>query len=352
MPRVTASELARIAGALFVAYGVPQDQAMIVGDALAQANLAGHDSHGVIRVPEYVRYLESRVLQPNAEIKIVKDNPPLLLVSGNHGFGQVIGRWAMDLAIARAKRTGLLLMGLNHSGHLGRIGDYPAMAVKEGFVSLHFVNTHGGGKLVAPYGGAERRMSANPIAAGIPVQGRTPVIIDISTSAIAGGKVHVAHNRREKLPEAYVLDENGEPTTDPSSFVLGAGALLPFGGHKGYALGLLCDVLAGALCDASCSSPETNRVANAMLSILIDPTVFRDGDGFQLEVSRYLDYLKSSALRPGFSEILYPGEPEIRTAEKRAKEGIEIDDRTWGEITILTAKHGLSVEALSEKPYH
>jgi hydroxycarboxylate dehydrogenase B len=344
MHKTSVSQLTHIARSIFVSYGVPQDQADIVGAALAQANLAGHDSHGVIRVAEYISWLESGMLQPKAEITVVKDTDIITMIRGNYGFGQVIGRWAMDIAIRKAQNNGFALLGINQSGHLGRMGDYPAMVAKEGLVSLHFINTHGGGKLVAPYGGSERRMSANPIAAGIPVLERPPIIIDFSTSSIAGGKVHVAYNRGEKIPEGCVLDRFGELTTEPSDFVLGKGALVHFGGHKGYALSLLCDVLAGALCDASCSSPATDRVANAMFTIVIDPGIFRGKDGFYREVSRYIEYVKSSALRPGFEEILYPGEPEIRTLEKRSAEGIFIDDRTWNEMVAVGLQYGVTID--------
>jgi hydroxycarboxylate dehydrogenase B len=344
VPKTNVSHLTRLATSIFVAYGVPDDQAQIVGEALAQANLAGHDSHGIIRVPEYIDWLKCGVLQPRAEITIVKDTDILTMVRGNHGFGQVIGRWAMDIAIRKARERGVALLGINHSGHLGRMGDYPAMAVREGLISLHFTNTHGGGKLVAPYGGSERRMSANPIAAGVPVVGGSPIIIDFSTSSIAGGKVHVAHNRGVKVPEGCLLDQFGEPTTEPSDFVSGKGALVHFGGHKGYALSFLCDVLAGALCDASCSSPATDRVANAMFTIIIDPGLFRDKDGFHREVNRYIEYLKSSALRPGFEGILYPGEPEMRISEKRSVEGIFIDDQTWNEVIAVAERYGVTID--------
>ena len=345
MPTFTVQQLTQCDESIFNGYGVPQDQSHIVAKALAEANLAGHDSHGVIRVAEYIDWLEQGVLVPKAEISVAQVSDSLTMISGNYGFGQVIGRWAMDIGIKQAHKNGFAIFGLNHCGHLGRAGDYPAMAVREGLLSLHFINTHGGGKLVAPFGGSERRMSANPIAAGIPVEGGPPVIIDFSTAAIAGGKVHVAYNRGTKIPEGCALDRFGEPTTDPTDFVEGHGALLHFGGHKGFALGLLCDVLAGALCGASCSSPAFDRVANAMLTIILDPGIFRDKEGFYEEVSRYLDYLKSSALRPGFEEILYPGEPEIRTAAKRSEKGIVIDDQTWREMVAAGLRYGVRIES-------
>ena len=311
---------------------MPPDQAAIVGRFLARANLVGHDSHGVIRIPEYVGFLDKGHVERTAQLEVVQDAGPLLQLRGNYGFGQVLGTWAMERAIEKARSHGFAVMGLNQSAHLGRIGDWPSMAVAAGFISIHFVNTHGGGKIVAPFGGSDRRMSANPFAAGIPVPGRTPVIVDISTSAIAGGKIHVAYNKGSQIPEGCVIDRNGELTTDPSDFMHGLGALLNFGGHKGFSIGFVCDVLAGALTGAPCSHPDVNRVANAMLTILIDPGTFRDAAGFHAEVARYIDYLKASPPRPGFSEVLYPGEPEARTEKHRTEHGIPIDATTWNEI--------------------
>ncbi len=313
----------------------------MVGRSLARANLLGHDSHGVIRVKEYVAYLDRHDVETRAEITVNKEAGPILQLSGNFGFGQVLGAWAMEKGIAKAKEHGFCLLGLNQSGHLGRIGEWPEMAVAAGLVSVHFVNTHGGGKIVAPFGGAERRMSANPFAAGVPVPGRTSVLIDISTSAIAGGKIHVAYNKGLSIPEGCVIDRNGNLTTDPSDFMHGLGALLNFGGHKGFALGFLCDILAGALTGAPCSHPEMNRVANAMFTLLLDPAKFGDPAAFYAEVARYIDYLKASPVRPGFDEVLYPGEPEARLERERSQNGIPIDDMTWNEIAETGARFGL-----------
>ena len=343
MPTFTLDRLSEAGSAIFTAYGVPASQAAVVGRLLARANLAGHDSHGVIRIPEYIGYLDRGDVEKVAQLDVIQDAGPLLLLRGNFGFGQVLGTWAMEKAIAKARQGGLALMGLNQCGHLGRIGDWPSMAVAAGLVSVHFVNTHGAGKIVAPWGGSERRMSANPFAAGIPVPGRSPVIVDISTSAIAGGKIHVAYNKGVPIPEGCVIDRHGELTTDPSDFMHGLGALLNFGGHKGFSVGFLCDILAGALTGAPCSHPDINRVANAMLTILIDPGVFREADGFYAEVTRYIDYLKGSPLRPGVSEILYPGEPEARTERYRTEHGIPVDDTTWSEIGAVAQRLGCTI---------
>lgn len=341
----TAQQLAEAAASIFHAYGVPEDESEMVGRSLALANLVGHDSHGIIRVPDYVGYLDKREVAPRAELRVVKDAGPLLQLSGNFGFGQVIGRWAMEQAIAKAREHGFCLMGLNQSAHLGRIGEWPEMAVAAGLVSVHFVNTHGGGKIVAPFGGSERRMSANPFAAGVPVPGRAPVIIDFSTSAIAGGKIHVAYNKGTKLPEGCVIDRHGNLTTDPSDFMQGLGALVNFGGHKGYALGFLGDILAGALTGAPCSHPEVNRVANAMFTLVLDPACFGDPAAFYTEIIRYIDYHKACPLREGFTEILYPGEPEARTAEQRTASGIPLDETTWSAVKETAKRFGITWEA-------
>lgn len=343
VPVFTLPQLSDVGARVFAYYGVPEDQATIVGRLLARANLVGHDSHGVIRIPEYAGFLEKGDVEKVASLDVVRDSGPLLLLRGNFGFGQVLGTWAMEKAIAKAREHGFCVMGLNQAAHLGRIGDWPTMAVNAGLISVHFVNTHGAGKIVAPFGGSDRRMSANPFAAGIPLPGRTPVIVDISTSAIAGGKIHVAYNKGIAIPEGCVIDRNGELTTDPSDFMHGLGALLNFGGHKGFSIGFLCDVLAGALTGAPCSHPEVNRVANAMLTILIEPGVFRDAEGFYAEVGRYIDYLKASPPRRGFTEILYPGEPEWRTEQERTRSGIPVDQTTWQEILEVGGRVGYHI---------
>lgn len=342
MPNFQTPQLIEIVSSIFAAYGVPADQALMIARSLVRANLAGHDSHGVIRVKEYIAYLDRKDVEAVAELAVTRDAGPVLQLSGNFGFGQVLGAWAMEKGIARAREHGFCLMGLNQCGHLGRIGEWPEMAVAASLVSIHFVNTHGGGKIVAPYGGAERRMSANPFAAGVPIPGRTPVIVDISTSAIAGGKIHVAYNKGTPIPEGCVIDRNGNLTTDPADFMHGLGALLNFGGHKGYAVGFLCDILAGALTGAPCSHPDIKRVANAMFSVILDPARFNDPAAFYAEAARYIDYLKASPLRPGFTEVLYPGEPEARSERNRLQNGIPLDETTWNEIAETGARFGLS----------
>jgi len=318
---------------VFAAAGCHGAEAERVAHYLTESNLVGHDSHGVIRVPHYVRWLREEKVLANRSLKVVFENDAVAVTDGQFGFGQVMGEAAMRLGIAKATRAGVAVVALRNSGHLGRIGDWAEMAAAAGKVSLHFVNTSGGGILVPPFGGTQRRLSANPIAAGVPLPGGPPLIVDISTSAIAEGKLKVAYNKGALVPDGCIIDARGRPTNDPKVFYADPpGAILPFGGHKGYALGMLCEVLAGALTGGGCSDPNEKRVANGMLSIVMDPALFRPDDGFDAEVRRFIDFVRGSApVAPG-GEILVPGEPEARTRAKRLRDGLDLDETTWGQI--------------------
>jgi uncharacterized oxidoreductase len=263
----------------------------------------------------------------------VLESEVLAIMDGQFGFGQVMGEAAVDLAIEKCRNHGVAVVALRNSGHLGRIGDWAERAVSAGLLSLHFVNTNGGGILVAPFGGTRRRLSANPIAAGVPIKGRAPLILDISTCTIAEGKVRVAFNKGARVPIACLLDGEGQPTDDPRMFYADLpGAILPLGGHKGYALSVIVEMLAGALTGGSCSNPETDRVANNMLTIVLNPDAFESEETFAREAQRLIAHVKDCPTVESGSEILVPGEPEARTRETRLREGIDLDETTWGQI--------------------
>jgi len=219
------------------------------------------------------------------------------------------------------------------------------MAARAGLVAIMFVNTHGAGKLVAPWGGRERRLSANPIAIAIPRHSGPPILIDLSTCAIAGGKVTIAHNSGKSVPPGCILDSEGRPSTDPAAFVgPPEGALLPFGGHKGFALSLATDILAGAISGAGCSRRTGKRVGNSFTATLLDPVVFRGEGAFDQDVDGLVDYVKSSKLAEGFSEILIPGEPERRERARRERDGILVDDETWRQIRETGERYGVKTD--------
>jgi uncharacterized oxidoreductase len=345
--KILPDPLKSLVSRIFAAAGCRPPENERIAHYLVEANLAGHDSHGVIRVSFYIDWLRSGKVLANQELQVVYQNDVIAIVDGRFGFGQVMGEKAMEMGLAKAARLGVAVVALRNPGHLGRIGDWAEMAARAGTLSLHFVNTSGMGILVAPHGGIERRLSANPVAAGIPIKGRSPIIWDISTSVIAEGKIKVALNKGVPVPDHCLIDAQGRPTNDPRVFYgPPPGAILPFGGHKGFGLGIIAEVLAGALTGNGCSNPaHAGRLTNGMLTILLQPEFFQPQDAFAAEINRFIDYVKSSAkVTPG-GEILMPGEPEERTRARRRAEGIDLDDTTWGQIQAVARSLGVSPDS-------
>jgi len=337
--------LKALTAAIFSNTGSGGAEAEAIARHLVEANLVGHDSHGVIRVPAYVQWVGEGKLVPNQSISVAFENDSVAIVDGNSGFGQVIGEQAVDLGIDKCRTSGLAMVGLRNAGHIGRIGDWAIRAADAGLVSIHFVNTSGGGILVAPFGGTDRRLSANPIAAGVPLPGRRPIVVDMSTCVIAEGKIQVARNKKEQLPEGAVLDGKGKPTRDPEKFYADPpGAILPIAGHKGSGLSLICEVLAGALTGGGSTHPDNptaKRLVNNMLSILIDADSLTGASAFAADVKRLKAWTKASPPIEKGGEVLLPGEIERRTRADCEKNGIPIDDVTRAQIAGAAEAVGL-----------
>jgi uncharacterized oxidoreductase len=344
VPIFSPSQLKTLAAQILTAAGALAEEADIVAGALVDANLAGFDSHGVLRVPEYVGWMEQGLVTPGARLTIARESPAFAAIDGGWGWGQVIGRQAMEIAIRKASEVGVGTVFGSRCCHLGKVGDYPLMAAERGMAAVMFVNTHGGGKLVAPWGGRERRLSANPIAIGIPRRSGPPILLDISTSAIAEGRIRNMLHRGVPVPAGCIMDADGNPTTDAAQFYgPPAGALYPFGGHKGYGLSLATDILAGALSGGGCSRPDTTRVANAFTAIVMAPELIRSSDAFEADVDGLIAWVKSSQLAPGFDEILAPGEPDARERARRERDGISLDETIWQQIGQVARKYGVAL---------
>ena len=346
---IPSADLAGLIAAVFGNAGSGEQEAETVARHLVEANLAGHDSHGAIRVPAYANWVEAGTLVPNQSISTVFENGPVAVVDGNFGFGQVVGEQAVALGIGKCAASGLSMVGLRNAGHVGRVGDWAIQAAEAGLISLHFVNTSGGGILVAPWGGTDRRLSANPIAAGIPARGRAPLIVDMSTCVIAEGKIRVARNKGARVPEGAILDSEGRPATDPERFYADPpGAILPIAAHKGYALSVLVEALAGALTGGGSSHPENptaDRVCNGMLSIFIDPAFA--GDAFGEDIERLVAWTTSARKAEGVTEILMPGDPENRMRAERLANGIPLDDATLDQLAGAARKVGVPDERIA-----
>ncbi len=346
---ISSDALCRLVTAIFGKAGCNDGEAAAIGRHLVDANMVGHDSHGVIRIPLYVQWIDDGIVVPNQSITVAFENDSLAIVDGNRGFGQVIGEQAVDLGIEKAKKSGVAVIGLRNTGHIGRIGDWAIRAADAGLVSVHFVNSTGAGILVAPFGGSDRRLSANPIAAGVPVKGGKPMVLDMSTCVIAEGKIKVALNKGEELPENAIIDGHGQPTTSPEAFYREpVGAILTIAGHKGYGLSVLCEILAGSLTGGGSSHPDNPNAKgflNSMMSIYFDPDKLV-GEAFAGDVERLIGWVKASPpLTPG-GKILMPGEPEEAIRTEREAGGIPLDDMTWTQILDTAQKLGLDSDAV------
>jgi uncharacterized oxidoreductase len=327
--------------AVVAAGGSDAREAKLVAENLVTANLTGHDSHGVGMIPRYIDSLLEGGLKVNQHPKIVFDGGAMVTLDGQGGYGQVIGMEAMEIGIARAKQHGMCVMGLGRAHHLCRIGQWAEQAVAAGLVSLHFTNVISR-SIVAPYGGADARFGTNPVTIGIPIPGEPPFILDMATSAVAQGKIRVAHNKREKVSPEWLIDDKGQPTSNPQYGVIEPfGALRTFGLHKGYGLAVVCELLGGALTGGGTwhSDDRSKKlVYNGMLTILIDPQRLGTGDAFARETTAFLESLRKSPVAPGFDKVRIAGEPEREMRAKREKEGIPVDDNTWEEILAAGAK--------------
>jgi uncharacterized oxidoreductase len=258
------------------------------------------------------------------------------VLDGGWGFGQVVCRQAMEIAMEKAKKQTVAVVTLHHSSHIGRLGEYVEMAAQENMIGIVMCNNHGGGQLMSPFGGIDPRMSPNPIAIGFPTGGAFPIVIDMTASVVAEGKIRVQKNKGEKMPEGWAINTEGKPITDPNEFYgPPRGAILPFGGisaHKGYSLGIAVDILCGALGAAGCSQKDAKGGGNGVFLLAISIDSFKTSNDFKSEVDAFIEYLKSSRLMPGFDGINMPGEIEHRRREKLEKDGISVDDTTWQQI--------------------
>ncbi|MCR9139913.1 MAG: malate/lactate/ureidoglycolate dehydrogenase [Alphaproteobacteria bacterium] len=323
-----------------------------VAQLLVEANLTGHDSHGVGVLPAYMDSIWAGQLHPDAEAEIVSDKGPFLLVDGHRGFGQLVAKQAMELAIERAGRHHFAVLSLRNSFHIGRVGDWASMAAEAGFVSIHYVNVLSPNSLVAPHGGSDARFTTNPHCTAIPASKRHPMfLLDMATSTIAQGKARVAYMKGEAVPDGCLIDHQGRPTNDPTvMFEEPKGALTTMGLHKGFGMALICDILGGSFSGGGAYLPDrviSSRVINNMLAILIDPDVFGDAEAFYSDIDNYTDWIKASPPAPGTEGVLFPGDPERKVRAEREATGIPIDDATWAQLLVTAENVGIPQDEIA-----
>lgn len=326
--------------------GSDDHEAGVVAEHLVGANLTGHDSHGAIMLPIYVRNIRAGVLTPGKSAKLVRDDGCIMIFDGQRGYGQRVAAEAMDAAISRCRDTGLVLMALRNAHHIGRVGTYGEQSIAAGLVSLHFVNVIDHAPLVAPFGGRDARYSTNPICMAMPATAEnSAVLLDMATSRIARGKALVAMNRGEQVAEGLILDPDGDSTTDPAvMFREPGGALLPFGEHKGYGLAFFCELLAGVLTGGGTIQPDNPRlggIINNMLTFVVDPGRLVEHDWMQREIDAVTRHVKASPPSAPDGQVLVAGDPERTRLTERTLNGIPLDDTTWEEIMAAGESVGL-----------
>lgn len=343
----TAPELTELSQKIFVAAGCPPAIAARVTQALVDANLAGHDSHGVMRIPNYVGVVRSGNIIPNAQPTILKETAVTALVDGGWGFGQVSAAYATKVAIEKATEHGISLVGIVRCTHIGRLGEYATMASDAGVAAIVTAGGfQGRGRSAVPFGGAKPLFGTNPIAVGIPAGVEPAVLVDFATTTVAAGKVEVARAKKAPLPPGSIVDRDGHPSTDPEDYYNG-GALLPFGGHKGYALSVMVEflgrILTGADAFAEAGRGEVVYTHSGTLIIAINPRVFVEPAQYAATADETIRSLKAIPPAPGSSGVMVPGEPEARSRAERLGSGIPLAESTWDRIVQTAASVGVAV---------
>ena len=335
MKVIAATDLHEAVRKVLLAAGADGPNAEGVADHLVAANLAGVDTHGVWHLPRYVKAIEDGEILPAAAASIVRESPAGAVVSGNWGFGQVAGRYAIQVAMEKAATHGVAVASMVQAHHTGRLGHYVEMAAAENLISMVWIGGFAAIKpLAVPYGGAQPVLHTNPMAIGFP-GGDHPVVIDFATSAASSVKVVLARQRGEQVPPGWLVDKHGQPTTDPNAFFDG-GSHVPFGGHKGYALMLAVEILArivpGAddFADDGCGAPDVRHQGATMFVMKAD--LFRPFEDYSRDLDALSEKIRSVPPAPGFEKVLIPGDTEAATRASRQREGISIPDETWDAI--------------------
>ncbi|MHA1687085.1 MAG: Ldh family oxidoreductase [Candidatus Heimdallarchaeaceae archaeon] len=354
MPLIHPQNLEKIIIEILKSVGVSDEKAKIVAGNLVRSDMRGIRSHGINHLGMYVEFVEKGIIYPASEPKIIRETSTAALIDGKMGFGQVVCKEAVEIAVKKAKKHGVGVVGIINCGHVGHLSDYTRMILDEGMIGIMLVNCDKG---VAPYGGKDIVLGTNPISVAIPAGKEDPIIADFATSVTAGGYIALRLKKGEKMPEGWAIDSDGNSTTDPRDLFKDAslpikwgdnfiGAILPAAGHKGYALALIVDVLAGALAGGKCNG-DVIEGENGVFVQVINPEIFVSREEFEKRVDKLIRACKLSAPRPGFDKVLIPGDPEREAEKKSLKYGILVDEDLWNELLALGKKYGVDVKKIA-----
>ena len=346
MPTVSADKLKTIASGLLRAAGASEEEADIVSRHCVDANLAGHDSHGIIQIPTYIDRVKQGHIVPGAEFEVLRETSTTTVVDGHWGFGYVVSERVMQTTIDKASENNVAAATVFRQSHVGRVTDYPLMAAEAGMIGIMTADSGRTKKSVVPFGGREPRLGTNPICIAMPSDLEGPLFIDGATSAVAAGKVSVAVARGTSIPEGWIVDSDGNPTTDPADLARG-GAMLPLGGpegHKGYGLSVMVEIFSGILTGLGYGNETSERHNDGCFMAAFKVEAFRPLADFKREVADFARYLKSSPPATGFKEVYYPGELEHIRTHRLLEEGISVEDATWNKLKSLAAEYALGEE--------
>ncbi len=330
--RISVKQLRAASNAVLVKLGTPQDLAQIVAHSLVEANLVGHDSHGAMRLMQYADLVTRGQIKPAARHEVADLHRATARVDARWGWGQPAALQSAALAIEIAKVQGTAAVAVSNCNHVGRLGEYVEIVARGGLIGLAFCNS---GPIVAPHGGRTRLLGTSPMACAVPrADGADPVLIDLATSATAEGKLRVARDKGDAIPPGQILDRGGAPSQNPADFYDG-GVILPMGGHKGYGLAVMIDLLAGALSGMGPASSAQYGGGNGTLIFALDPARFGDGARFTAYVEELCHALAAAPPAPGVERVLVPGDPEWRTRAQRSAVGVDLPEMTWQKIQEL-----------------
>ena len=344
MPNVTAERLTAIAKGLLIAAGASEEEATVIARYNIGANLAGHDSHGIILIPQYIDRIKAGHIVPQAPWVITQETPTTTVIDGNWGFGYAVNDRAMRYTIEKAKKQNVAAATVFHQSHIGRLASYPLLASAEGMIAMITADSGRSPKHVAPYGGAKARLGTNPICFAVPSNLEGPLVFDMATSAAAAGKINVATARGEQVPAGWLIDSEGKPSTDPKVLRAG-GALLPLGGTEGYkgtGLAAIVEILSGLLTGLGFGIDPQGRHNDGCFMAVFNVAAFRDLATFKAEVTDFAHYLKATPPAQGFKEVYYPGEVEFLKEKDRRANGVPIEDATWKRLQELAATLGIA----------
>jgi LDH2 family malate/lactate/ureidoglycolate dehydrogenase len=347
MPTFSAEELRTLVAQCFMQVAVPRAEAEQTARLMVEANLTGHDTHGVRQTPRYVDLIEKGLIKAGAPVTVLKETPTTALLDGHDNLGYVAASIATEKAIEMARKTHLSAVGIRNLNHVGRVGAYPEMIAAAGFVGLVTVNAQSvRGSQVTPFGGLAARLGTNPMAAAFPNPQGDPVLLDFATSAVAANKIRQAKSRGKQMGGGIMILKDGTPTTNPDDYIQGRALMLPLGGeqgHKGYALSVMVDILSGILAGSGTTLHPSADLNNGTFIVCIDPEAFTTRGQYEQDLTEYVDHLRATPTLPGAPPVQVPGDYEARNRRQRQKDGIALEPPVWEDLRKCAERLGVGV---------